>query len=492
VPLRDLAPRFGKVYRSRTPDRAGLFVGGERHRGLCLRVPGRAGFELDEAFSRFEVRVAVVDGAAKPVRFSILGDGKPLASTPPLFPDAKPLELTVDVTGVVLLELATDGFGGADAAFLGGRLTGAPGKDLGRFRATSAPFSASDYPSAFRRRVNEAIDGASRHLLLQQRPNGTWKARNHVPGTTALLTLALLKAGVDPDSPPIRNAFDYLRQWDYDHTYSVACLLMALEARYFPRGADPREAVKVIPDEDQVWIREAAQWLAQQQGAGFPPAKRDDHPVWRYPQGGYDLSNTQYALFGLAAADRCGARFRRVWLPALKYILAMQDAEGPPVTVARWFRQGKFYRRRTERAEARGFGYQKNSKRTGAMTSAGLCSLVLCQAALRGTRRFEQGWSRRTREGIRDALAWMEEYFDLEANPFRENAWWAYYLFNVERVGVLLDQRFIGTRDWYEEGAELLMEKQGKDGRFGNLIDTAFALLFLKRATVAPITQSRR
>ena len=60
---------------------------------------------------------------------------------------------------------------------------------------------------------------------------------------------------------------------------------------------------------------------------------------------------------------------------------------------------------------------------------------------------------------------------------------------DLERCGVLLDQRFFGTRDWYREGAEALMREQGPDGAFlGSDLHTAFALLFLKRATVPATT----
>ena len=94
---------------------------------------------------------------------------------------------------------------------------------------------------------------------------------------------------------------------------------------------------------------------------------------------------------------------------------------------------------------------------------------------------------------LRDALAWLEEYFDIGVNPFRGGAWWEYYLFNLERVGVLLDQRYVGTHDWYQEGAERLLAVQDAGGRFGGgVVNTAFALLFLKRATVPPLTQTKR
>ena len=66
---------------------------------------------------------------------------------------------------------------------------------------------------------------------------------------------------------------------------------MAIEARYFPGGADernayldrPKKAKQIIPGEEQVWIGAAAKWLVEQQGAGFKPKERTFHPVWRYP-----------------------------------------------------------------------------------------------------------------------------------------------------------------------------------------------------------------
>ena len=496
VPLRDLKPRFvngrERLLRNRLPRSPGLPVAKKTRRGLSSLVPFRAGFEIDAAFERFVVSVGVIDGGREPVVFRILGDGRPLASTPPLFAGAKPVTLDVRLEGVILLELAAEGAGKARGVFMEGKLWGAEGRDLERFRPTSAPFSPTAYLTSFRRSVNETIDRAVRHLLSTRQANGSWKSSYHTAGTTALVALALLKAGVKNTDPAIVEAFQYLRQYEYDHVYSVSTLLMALEARYFPKGAVPREAVKVIPADDQVWIRQAAKWLQDQQGAGFPKNQRGFHPVWRYPRGGYDLSNTQYALFGLTAARRCGVPSSHVFLPALRYLLGGQDKDGPVVTVSRYFRAGKFMRRRTERAKARGFGYQIEGPRTGSMTSAGLCALILCQAAGRGKAVFERNWRNKTRVAIRDALAWLEEYYEIEENPFRGKTWWVYYLFNIERVGVLLDQRYLGTRDWYEEGAIALMKEQEEDGRIaGGPINTAFALLFLKRATVSPLTQGR-
>lgn len=68
-----------------------------------------------------------------------------------------------------------------------------------------------------------------------------------------------------------------------------------------------------------------------------------------------------------------------------------------------------------------------------------------------------------------------------------------YYLWTVERCGVLYKRRDISGKDWYRWGAELLLDHQTADGSWmaGNypgsmpITDTCFALLFLKRANLA-------
>ena len=57
----------------------------------------------------------------------------------------------------------------------------------------------------------------------------------------------------------------------------------------------------------------------------------------------------------------------------------------------------------------------------------------------------------------------------------------------MERAGILARARFMGKYDWYKEGADYLIKRQRSDGSWVResdyLIDTAFAVLFLKRST---------
>jgi hypothetical protein len=64
-----------------------------------------------------------------------------------------------------------------------------------------------------------------------------------------------------------------------------------------------------------------------------------------------------------------------------------------------------------------------------------------------------------------------------------------YCLWSLERVAVGLGLNTIGKKDWYAWGAEGLLASQGADGTwqtgYGPVVDTSFALLFLKRSNLA-------
>lgn len=65
-----------------------------------------------------------------------------------------------------------------------------------------------------------------------------------------------------------------------------------------------------------------------------------------------------------------------------------------------------------------------------------------------------------------------------------------YFLWSVERVGVIFGLEKIGGVNWYEAGAHSLVRAQGADGSwgaggYGAEVNTAFALLFLSKANLA-------
>jgi hypothetical protein len=68
-----------------------------------------------------------------------------------------------------------------------------------------------------------------------------------------------------------------------------------------------------------------------------------------------------------------------------------------------------------------------------------------------------------------------------------------YFLWTLERVGVIYSREKIGGKDWYDWGYPIVLNVQKENGswdephriRFGPQIDTPFALLFLRRANIA-------
>src|SRR5205823_4906003 len=82
---------------------------------------------------------------------------------------------------------------------------------------------------------------------------------------------------------------------------------------------------------------------------------------------------------------------------------------------------------------------------------------------------------------------------DLSKAPSLDKVGRTYYaLWSLERMAVVygLEEKKLGSKDWYGWGAELLLANQTIDGAWNGKYaeggcDTSFALLFLKRANVA-------
>jgi hypothetical protein len=192
---------------------------------------------------------------------------------------------------------------------------------------------------------------------------------------------------------------------------------------------------------------------------------------------GSDNSNTQFAILGVWVASRHQVPTER----ALAHI-------------ARRFR--------TSQEKDGGWGYHSGQGGSPAMTGAGLLGLAVGlglaspqEAAPHDTRDspprdgdVEKGL-RRLAESIGKPLGAQGP-----ARPARRRgASNTYFLWTVERVGVMYNLRHIAGKDWYHWGAELLVDAQEDNGSWtvggyyqaGATTDTSFALLFLKRANLA-------
>lgn len=81
-------------------------------------------------------------------------------------------------------------------------------------------------------------------------------------------------------------------------------------------------------------------------------------------------------------------------------------------------------------------------------------------------------------------INWLARHWTVDTNY--------YFLYALERAGMLFGTEKIGEHDWYWEGAKVIVNDQNPDGSWGhrekkeeNTWDTCFAILFLKKATRA-------
>jgi hypothetical protein len=320
--------------------------------------------------------------------------------------------------------------------------------------------------------VERSIREGVRYLKSMQNADGSWPDldfKQYHTGVTGLVTLALLTAGEDPQSPSMRKALDFLRRTpaeDIDSVYAVSLHTMALAA--------------ANEEKDKIRLMANVQWL---ENAQIKPVDNKSWPgTWSYTskktsQG--DNSNTQYALLGLNAASEVGIPVNpEVWKLAREYWSSTQKRSG-------------------------GWAYTPSSGgESGSMTSAGISSLVIT-----GLRRFTGserlvgeriencgtgGFDRRVQAGV----DWLSSQFRVDSNPGVPGGIYKfYYLYGLERAGRLSGIRYFGNRDWYREGAlELIRDQDRLQGfwRAGDIVEgkpliaTSFALLFLAKGR-APV-----
>ncbi|MFW6169716.1 MAG: DUF4159 domain-containing protein [Planctomycetota bacterium] len=306
--------------------------------------------------------------------------------------------------------------------------------------------------------VLQAIDRGIMFLKTHQdNSRGNWPEHSAQPGgLTALCTLALLNAGVEPDEPAVARALDYLRTFDQPKmTYSVALRTMVFCA--------------AEPQKDMFLIRQNTKWLEATQITETSRRKG----AWAYSGrlGKGDNSNTQFALLALNEAERVGVDVSRsTWRLAREYWANSQRANG-------------------------GWGYKPDDAPTGSMTCAGIGSSVIASGRLSSGQADVVGGEVRCcgdaekSEVVERGLSWLAKHFSVRRNP-GSNSWLLYYLYGVERVGRLTGRRFIGEHDWYREGTELLLRNQDEFndywkgtgvGETNPLVATSFALLFLSK-----------
>lgn len=359
--------------------------------------------------------------------------------------------------------------------------------------------------------VDAAIERGVAWLAGQQKEDGTFPPHGDwLFGTTALSVYTLVSMGVPLADPRVGKSLAWMTEREPTRTYERALGLMAMERAYTPpaeaasewRG-DPVEHRRDLPPERRAWCERVADALERSAPSpGF----------WCYPQTNprallrHDTSNTQYAVLGLRAASRLGIEVKEAtWLGVLRYFEQVRGEKGPRGSIllvpeGRGARGGESVAATPYRARA-GFRYatiEPMDAIRGSMTAAGIASLAIAGDELRRakSRKFGPREERDLAELTNGAWARLDSDWAVDRHPgLRGNGWYYYWLYSLERAGILSGVKLVGGKDWYFEGAVEILVRQKKNGAWsepgGNDVpETCFALLFLKRAT--PPTSSGR
>jgi hypothetical protein len=360
------------------------------------------------------------------------------------------------------------------------------------------------------KRVQDAIDRGIDYLKRTQLPTGSWiigreagsgSPLSYPAGFAGLGGLALLESGVPAADPAVQATARFIRQSGprLFRTYDLALAVLFLDrlgdARDRPllRSLSLRLAAGQnswggwsynCPLLNSSKEKKLDQSLRKNTRADLPKQIRPP----TYPKGMPNLSNdrtdnsnTQFAVLALGAA-------RRHDLP-LDYPLGLVELR---------FRLSE---------NAAGWHYYWMpgiSRGYGSMTCAGLLGLAVGRAAAeeKAVPAAKEGKAQPEDPGIAwglKALGACLRYpsdISIGANNHGlgpRGALNLYFLWSVERVGVLCGVKTIGGTDWYRWGAGLLLPTQRLDGSWlgrGSggypVADTSFALLFLKRSDLLP------
>jgi hypothetical protein len=216
------------------------------------------------------------------------------------------------------------------------------------------------------------------------------------------------------------------------------------------------------------------------------PADLKNLPVMRFqpgqrlaflpPQGHEDNSLTQFAILALWAAQKHGVAAERSLAMAEARFRGSQNRDGS-------------------------WGYAlRTRQRPDSMTCAGLLGLAVGRGLLQEIQGKKPAVPALMKDPVvRKGFAFLSRGIGRAAVPGpgkgrgslirAQSLGDLYYLWSLERVGVVYNLTRINGKDWYAWGSKVIVDKQQADGSwqeaYPGVVDTCLALLFLKRVNVA-------
>ncbi len=376
--------------------------------------------------------------------------------------------------------------------------------------ATVAPAEARQdkKPAPTQKEIDDAVWRGVDYLKTAPSPG------SHLQGNCdALILLTLIHVGIDEKNPVFQKLLKSIVEEELKHTYKVALQAMCLEdldpTRYQYRIAQcaqflvdnqcangqwsygsPTEFTKEIPSVP--FKADVASEPKKKSGVvDFGATKKKSKPTTKYVvkkmkpgPGEGDNSNTQYAALGLRACHDANVVLPQDVLHlARKWLVESQwESEDGAAGKAAVGTGGD------GAAPPKGWNYTNSTRGADQKPyhpmTAGAVGAVCIYEYMLG-----RDWKKD--KVANSGMAWLGAKFAVNTNY--------YYMYGLERAGMLYGTERIGAHDWYLEGAREILDHQNADGSWGargdkaeNTWDTCFAILFLKKATKAIATGDQR
>ncbi len=335
------------------------------------------------------------------------------------------------------------------------------------------------------------------------------------------------------------------RHTEASSSYELSMMVLALTAKYdaykktsASKVAKRKGKLKIKNKADREWLIEMTDALVKRRGEPEPGGESQGRLGWRYniksltigggggtwtrnskvpPHANQDISSTNLAALALFSAQRFGMKVpTSVWTDIVDFTLDHQEPDGPTYERHMPGFSDRYAGKPTDRS--RGYMYIKGStdgsegKATRSMTACGIANLLICREMIAKDKKsrkqfLDSGAIKKVDQSIWDGLAWLDTHWSDFTNTNSRYGYHIYHLYCVERAMDILGKRLIGKRLWYKPGALAILrvqkaqkvdvpgEKKGlvsKPGAFWmtktthephDVLDTCFALLYLKRAT---------
>ncbi len=392
--------------------------------------------------------------------------------------------------------------------------------------------------NAFDKRVDEAIEKGVKFLKEKVKNGENWKmgSRRGKYSKGALALLAMLESGlVERDSDLVKSGMKQIfgktefgdpaekkredgtgiarkepkkeLKKDFSHTYQEGLRMMAMEAYHNEdsgekesdwlkklkaekEGKTPDQFSEAanVPPADRDWMHAGVRWI-------FQSLNKEGGIRYTPDENSFDNSNNQYAALGLYAAQNLKIPLKNI--APLKQMISHwmnhQGARGPTINMGLSEldsdRTGVIRNASARGWSYRGSGYKKAYGHFGSdrmhMTAGGVGSLRILRGYLQKLGALRGRIAKQSRIALRDGLAWMAHNWQMRPYPFNHGGKWGtwqyYMLYGIERAAMLNNLSTIGDRRWYPEGAELILTRP--NNWLGDVVNTSFVILFLKRAT---------